>query len=143
MHVVPLTGAQLSVKASFNDTRCDDGRINVCPTDPLLFTCTVISSPIITITVIFPSGQTISLNTENTTVGDLPGGVSVKSKNVTISGTFNYTLTLSIENASLLNGGGITCDTNAIDNVDMARCPVAGELVWWSIISLIDFFGTL
>ena len=111
----------------------------VCPTDPLLFTCIVSDSPIVDITVTFPSGDEIDLTVENMITGDLPDGVHVKSHNVTIDGTFNYVLTLSIESASLLNGGEIRCDTNAIDNDDIARCPVAGKPVCCSNMSQYNF----
>ena len=95
LYVVPLTVAQLSVDASFNDTRCEDGG-TVCPTDPLLFTCIVSDSPIVDITVTFPSGDEIDLTVGNMITGDLPDGVHVKSHNVTVDGTFNYVLTLKV-----------------------------------------------
>ena len=113
---------------NFNDPRCGDGR-GVCPTDPLLFTCMVTGSPTNIITVRIEDVLDIDLNDDNTIVGDLPDGFTVQSHNVqTNVGSRDYTLVLSIVNASLLNGSLIRCDSNIIDVNDMAGCPVAGKL---------------
>ena len=119
----------LSVDVNLNDPRCGDGG-RVCPNDPLLFTCNVTDSPANIITVKIENVLDIDLNKDNTIDGDLPDGFTVQSKNVQINAEFvNYTLVLSIVNASLLNGSLIICDSN-IRNVDgMAGCPVAGKLV--------------
>ena len=114
---------------NFNNPRCGDGR-RVCPTDPLLFTCVVTGSPANRITVEIENVFEIDLNDDNTTEGDLPDGFTVHSHNVqTNVGLLNYTLVLSIVNASLLNGSLIICDSN-LGGVDdsMAGCPVAGKL---------------
>ena len=42
--------------------------------------------------------------------------------------TRNFTLTLSIENVSLLNGGQIRCDDSSAHVSAVARCPLACEL---------------
>ena len=113
---------------SFNDPRCGDGR-GVCPTDPLLFTCVVTGSPVNSITVEIENVFEIDLNDDNTIDGDLPDGYTVQSHNVqTNVGSLNYTLVLSIVNASLLNGSLIICDSNLAGVDDMAGCPVAGKL---------------
>ena len=113
---------------NFNNTRCGDGR-GVCPTDPLLFTCVVTDSPVTIITVRIENGLVIQLHVDNTTQGDLPDGFSVQSHNVqTNVGSLDYTLVLSIVNASLLNGSLIICDSNIFGVDDMAGCPVAGRL---------------
>ena len=93
--------AVLSVRTSFNDTRCDGGR--VCPTDPLLFTCEITGSTSTSIAVTFPSdmGITIILRSRGTVdEHDPPDGVTVRFHNVAITeNAVNYTLSLSIETA--------------------------------------------
>ena len=39
----------------------------------------------------------------------------------------NFTLILSIRNATLLNGGQITCDDTFLNKMAMAGCLLAGE----------------
>ena len=125
------TDAELSVRASFNDTRCDGG--SVCPTDPLFFTCEITESGNTQATVKFPSDMTIILLSTDMIVGDPPNGVTV-FHNVTINDTHDFTLSLAIETASLLNGGMITCDSAVSGEVDMAGCPVAGEFLMFGVI---------
>ena len=74
-------------------------------------------------------GITIILRSRGTVdEHDPPDGVTVRFHNVAITeNAVNYTLSLSIETASLLNNGMITCDPGVIGIVDMAECPVAGE----------------
>ena len=119
---------------NFNDPRCGDGR-GVCPTDPLLFTCMVTGNPAASIIVkINNSVGEIRLMASNTTQeldGGLPDGFTVQSHNVQINdGSADYTLVLSIMNASLLNGNSmIICDSNIFGADDVsAGCPVAGKL---------------
>ena len=86
-------------------------------------------------------GITIILRSRGTVdEHDPPDGVTVRFHNVAITeNTVNYTLSLSIETASLLNNGMITCDPGVIGIVDMAEYPVAGEFnyVWCSTCSII------
>ena len=127
------------MEVSFNDTRCGGGR-GVCLTDPLLFTCTVTGVISDDITVNFTAGHEIHINSYNTEVVDLPHGVTVHNQNVEITDyytltknksvrVYEYMLTLSIVNASLLNGS-IICSVNGSN--DEAECPVVGKLVIWS-----------
>ena len=44
-----------------------------------------------------------------------------------VSGGRDFVLTLSIANASLLNGGEIRCDDTFDTNVAMAGCPMLGK----------------
>ena len=115
---------------SFNDTRCGDGR-GVCPTDPLLFTCIVTGSTATSITVKIENILEIDFNADNTTDEYLPNGYTVQSHNVhwqTNVASLDYTLVLSIVNASQLNGSLIRCDSNLFGVDDsMAGCPVAGK----------------
>ena len=128
MLLVPHTDAATLAEASFNDPRCEDG--GVCPADPLLFTCNVTDTPatIVIVRFSFVEIMLISLRADNTTEGVGPDGINIQSRSVTGENPYNYILTLSIANASLLNGGMIECDS-VIGVTDMDRCPVAGELI--------------
>ena len=126
-----LPAAVPSVVVNFNDTRCADGG-SVCPTDSLLFTCTGNETITLALRVILPSGDELIVTSSGAVIaiGDLSDGFSVESTNVAVNdgGTsFNYTLSLSIDNASLLAGGVIICNDNTIANRDMAGCPTAGK----------------
>jgi hypothetical protein len=113
-----------SAVASFSDARCTAG--GVCPNDPLVFTCEVNNA--VSLRVILPTGYR-----EHVSVGDttnnvaLPAGFKADSLVITPIDDFrrNFTLTLSIENASLLNGGLIRC--YEYGNRAMAGCPLAGS----------------
>ena len=126
------TDAALSVRASFNDTRCDGG--SVCPTDPLLFTCEVNETTSSTISVAFHSDMLITIILLSTDMisGVPPDGVTVFHSVTMNNGTNDYILSLSIETASLLNDGMIECNPGDINNVLVAECPMAGEFnyVW-------------
>ena len=119
--------AALSVEASFNDTRCGDGRA-VCPDDPLLFTCTVTDSIVDLATVRLPSGQRVNIDNMNMTSlgeGGLPAGVTIQSYDVTVGGSpWNYTLSLAFGRASL-STGSVICDARFASNQQEATCPIA------------------
>ena len=110
--------------ASFNDSRCAAG--GVCSSDPLLFTCEL--SDVFVLRVVFPTGYK-----EHISVGDtvadvaLPDGYTAVSLDIlgVDSSTRKISLTLSIKNSSLLNGGQIRCN-DTIKNVVMAGCPLRG-----------------
>ena len=109
--------------ANFSDVRCAVG--GVCPNDSLVFTCEVHDAP--AIRVFPPTGGVYTVNIGNEANGDLPPGFSADSLVIAedaFSG--NFTLTLSIENAFLLNGGNIACD-DSINPPIMAGCQLAGE----------------
>ena len=101
----------------------------MCSTDSLLLTCT--ANEIIILRVTLPSDGTLGVFNDGTVtgIGTLPAGFSVESSNAIVNPgglSYNYTLSLSIENASLLNGSMIVCDDNTIHQ-DMAGCPVVGK----------------
>ena len=139
MHVVPHTDAAILAEAGFNDQRCKDG--GVCPTDPLLFTCNITDSIGTRVTATFSFGEMgtislIGLTNNNVTEGVVPDGIHIQSYNVTGTSPYDYILILSITNASLLNGGNVTCDSS-IGVTDMARCPITGELIVGSLLHVL------
>ena len=100
----------------------------MCPTDSLLFTCTAIE--IITLRVILPFGDELTVTSSGIPPGNVPDGFSVEFSSVAMNdGGFssNYTLSLSIDDASLLAGGMIVCDDATPGNQDMAGCLVVGK----------------
>lgn len=117
-----------SALAYFNDSRCTSG--GVCPTDPLTFTCEI--NEIIALRVNLPTGdmETVSLGNTKDNL-NLPNGFTANSLVIveTDKSTRNFSLTLSVMNASLLNCGEIVCN-DIIPNVRvMAGCPLAGEYI--------------
>ena len=112
----------------------------MCATDSLLFTCTGNEIGFLRVTLF--SGERLALFSDGdiTGIGDLHDGFSVEPPIVTMNdggASFNYTLSVSIENASLLNGNMIDCDDNSPDNQDMAGCPVVGKFNTHSLFCVI------
>ena len=127
-----LPAAVPSVKVNFNDTRCTDGG-RVCSTDSLLFTCTANEIDSLSLQIILPSGYELAISSTDTIIGiqDIPDGFSVESSNVVTNdgGTsFNYTLSLSITNATLLAGGVVLCASTTVIQ-DSATCSVVGKFI--------------
>ena len=119
------------MEASFDDPRCETDE-RVCPNDPLLFTCTVTGSIDSVATVRLSYRQFVNIDSDNMTSfvgGGLPGGVRVVSHDARVDGgTANYTLTLTIERASILTGNSVICADGAIvPQTDEASCLVAGR----------------
>ena len=109
--------------ASFSDGRCEaDG---VCPNDPLLFTCEL--SEINVLRLILPGQSPVAYvaGVDPDTV-NLHAGITVQSPDIPDSAPGNFTLALSIENASLLAGNEIICDDGTDNNAAMAACPLLG-----------------
>ena len=100
-------------------------------TDPLLFTCELYN--IFALRVVFPNGQfeTVSVN-DNSLNRRPPAGFSEVSLSINTSVINelerNFSLTLSIVNASLLDGREIVCDntTQRFNNIT-AGCRVCGK----------------
>ena len=112
---------------SFNDTRCAEGG-KVCPTDSLLFTCA--ANEITILRVNLPSDHELTVTSSGIVIGNVPDGFYVEPPIVAENGdgtSFNYTLSLSIENASLLAGGMIVCDDGGSVTRDVAGCPTVGK----------------
>ena len=121
--------------ASFNDSRCVAG--GVCSTDPLLFTCEL--KGVVVLRVVFPNGYYEHFSVYDTIAGTvLPIGFNAVSLNITEidESTRNFFLTLSIVNASFLEGGMIKCDDTTPRNVAEAGCPFASMLIPISIVPL-------
>ena len=115
----------MSVDASFDDPRCETDE-RVCPNDPLLFTCTATGSSSVGF-VTLPSGEIVVIVAHITSGEEgLPVGVTVDSHGASADGgVLNYTLTLAIDRASILNGS-ITCaDGGFPPQTAQASCPVA------------------
>ena len=117
----------------------------VCPNDPLLFTCQL--KDIIALRIVLPSGiqEVVSLSNTPTDV-NLPAGFTVASLGVSdVNGnSILYKLTISIANASLLDGGEIICDDITQRKVAVARCPLVGKLSTYNNLHnvlYIDYYG--
>ena len=99
-------------------------------TDPLLFTCELYN--VFALRVVFPNGQieTVSFNDKSLT-RHLPAGFSNVSLSINASVINeldrNFSLTLSIVNASLLDGKEIVCDNTSRYNNVSAGCRVCGK----------------
>ena len=124
VHVLSLhADASPSAVASFNDTGCTDS--GVCSTDPLFFTCEL--KEVDVLKIVLPSGKQ-----EFISLGDTVNSVSLpaefKAVSLNISkldtGKRNISVTLSIANASLLDGGEIECDDTTPNIIVTAGCPL-------------------
>ena len=124
------TGAVPSSLAGFNDSKCEKSCVN--SVDPLLFTCEL--SYVVLLRVSLPNEES---DRESISSGysledvKLPAGYVAVSLNISHIDfiTRNISLELLITNASLLNGGEITCDDSSPTNIVMARCPVCGKFL--------------
>ena len=114
--------------AMFTDGRCEPEADGVCPNDPLVFTCEL--NEVAVLRVIFPNGYSEILSDGTSDEDDVvtPPGFTAVSFEATVidASSRNFVLTLSIANASLLNGSNITCDDATPNNRVMAGCPLLG-----------------
>ena len=91
---------------------------------PLLFTCKL--NGVLYLRVVLPNGAQEAIGPGDSAADIvLPAGFTAESLSIKEldSNIRNYSLTLSIVTASLLDGGNILCD-NTIWNVVMAGCPL-------------------
>jgi hypothetical protein len=86
---------------------------------------------VVVLRVVFPNGYYKHFSVYDTIAGTvLPNGFNAVSLNITEidESTRNFFLTLSIVNASFLEGGKIKCDDTTPRNVAEAGCPFASML---------------
>ena len=116
-----------SAVAYFTNEACVTGGVR--PSDPLLFTCKVYG--IVILRVVLPTGdqEIISLGDAADDVA-LPTGFTAVSLDITEidDSTRDFNLTLSIDSASRLEGGNITCDDTTPKKVATAKCPTGKPL---------------
>ena len=109
--------------ANFINEACATGGVK--PSDPLLFTCEVYGTVLLRVVLPTDDQEIISVGD---TVADvnLPNGFTAVSLDITEidDSTRNFYLTLSIDRASRLKGGNITCDNATSANEAMAGCPI-------------------
>ena len=101
----------------------------MCPSYPLLYTCTITGSSFAIMSVDLPGGVRVSVKDNGLLRGDstLPEGITVSdsaANHVTGTGV-NYLLQLAIERADLLGGQSVTCNTRSASPSDQDHCPVA------------------
>ena len=121
--IVIFTDADALPVAYFLDERCEIGGVN--PSDPLFFTCEIYE--VVVLRVIFPIDyqKTISLGDTVERVS-LPPGFEAAKLTITEVDDYNrnFSLLLSIDSASRLNGGNITCDNTTSLKEAIAECPI-------------------
>ena len=122
--------------ANFTNKACATGGVE--QSDPLLFTCKIYGA--VLLRVMLPTGdqEIISLGDTAADVA-LPAGFTAVSLYITeiAEATRNFNLTLSIDKASRLEGGNITCDDTTSSKTAMAICPL-GKPTLHQIIHVCD-----
>ena len=99
--------------AKFENTSCTTTGVE--QSDRLLFTCTMYAA--VLLRVVLPTGEQEIISSGDTVANvNLPPGFNVESLDITeIDDTRrNFNLTLSIDSASHLKSGNITCDNTTI-----------------------------
>ena len=122
--------------ANFINEACSTGGVK--PSDSLLFNCEVNGAVLLRVELPTGDQEIISLGD---TVADvaLPIGFTAMSLDITVidESTRNFNLTLSIDRASRLEGGSITCDNSTSESANraMAECPIiSGKLSSLSLL---------
>ena len=113
--------------AYFTNSLCETGGVQ--PTDRLLFTCNVDNT--VLLRVVLPTGYQ-----EIISIGDSFGDVNLPSGFNAVfldiveidDSRRNFTLVLSIDKASRLEGGEIICDNTTSQNGVRKGCPI-GKLI--------------
>ena len=101
-------------------------------TDPLLFTCEL--HDVIALRVVLPTGDI-----EHISIGDTPSGVALPAGFTAVSVDIheavpdalrrNISLTLALTNASILDGGEMSCTDSTWRKVVMAACPIESNII--------------
>ena len=112
--------------ARFNDSRCSAGGVRA--TDPLFFSCELNEVSLLRVVLSTGDQEIISLGDTADNV-DLPAGFTAVFLNITETNgdTRNFSLTLYITSASILDCGEIRCDDTTGKSMVMAGCPVRGK----------------
>ena len=113
--------------AYFTNEACVAGGVK--PSDPLLFTCKVYG--VVLLRVVLPTGDQEIISVGDTAADvALPSGYNAMSLGITEidDSTRNFHLTLSIDRASRLAGGEITCDDTTSRKQAKAGCSVICKL---------------
>ena len=109
--------------AHFINEACVNGGVK--PSEPLLFTCEV--NEVMLLRVVLPSGdqEIISIGDSVANVA-LPSGFTAVSLDITVidNSKRNFNLTLSIDSATLLEGGEIRCDNTTTKSITKAGCLI-------------------
>ena len=110
--------------ANFTNKECTTGGVK--PSDPLVFTCEVYGAVLLRVILSTGEQEIISLG-DTADIVALPEGFTAVSLDITEidDSTRNFHLTLSIDNATLLeDGNNITCDDTTSFRRAMAICPI-------------------
>ena len=114
--------------AKFTNEACASGG-GMRPTDPLLFTCKIYAA--ILLRVVLPTGdqEIIPVGDTAADVALPPGFTAVSLDILEIDDSKrNFNLTISIDSASRLGGGKITCDDTTSSKRASAGCTIIGKL---------------
>ena len=119
----------MSAVARFANKQCANRGVK--PTDSLLFTCEL--NGVFLLRVLLPNGaQEVASLGDTVHSISLPHGFTPVSFNISARNESrrNFSLSIFIENASLLDGGEIKCDdsTFRLNAMASARCPL-GKLI--------------
>ena len=102
----------------------------MCSSDPLTFTCEINGA--VSLRVVLPDGEqsvvSVGSDPDDVVLSDGFEAVELNIAENPDDSSRNFTLTLSVARASLLDGSEIKCDDTTDDNVDMAGCPILGKL---------------
>ena len=133
--LLQFTDIDLLAVANFSNEGCTAGGVK--PSEPLQFTCKIYG--VVLLRVVLPTGdqETISIGDTAADVA-LPTGFTAVSLDITEidDSTRNFNLTLSIDSASRLKGGNITCDDTTPGKKAGAGCLIIGKLSSTSNCSL-------
>ena len=121
--LLQFTHIDLLIVANFSNEGCAAGGVK--PSEPLQFTCKVYG--VVLLRVVLPTGEQ-----EIISLGDTAADIALPTGFTAVSlviieideSTRNFNLTLSIDSASRLEGGNITCDDTTPKKVAKAGCPI-------------------